>query len=95
MMKIEISSLILSLSAGFFIGVFFFGGLWWTLKKIISSKRAFFWHLGSSLLRLGLALTGFYFVGQGNWINLILCLIGFIGARFAVTQCLKESINAH
>ena len=51
-----------ALVAGVLLGAFFFGGLWWTVRKGLSSKRAALWFLGSMLLRMSVALTGFYFV---------------------------------
>ena len=46
----EILNLILALAAGFLLGVIFFGGLWWTVQKGLSSRRPAFWFLGSLLL---------------------------------------------
>jgi F1F0 ATPase subunit 2 len=47
----EILNLILALVAGFLLGAFFFGGLWWTVQKGLSSRRPELWFLGSLLLR--------------------------------------------
>ena len=33
-----------------------------------------------------LALGGFYFVADGHWQRLLLCLLGFVVARIAVTR---------
>ena len=51
--------------AGLFLGGFFFGGLWWTVQKALTARNPAFWFLGSMLLRAGVALTGFYYVGGG------------------------------
>ena len=64
----------------------FSGGLWWTVRQGLSSKRAALWFLGSLLLRMGIALAGFYFVSAGHWQRLLLCLLGFVLARLAVTR---------
>ncbi len=78
-------SLAFALVAGALLGAMFYGGLWWTVRRGVSSKRASLWFLGSLLLRMGLALTGFYFVSGGHWQRLLLCLLGFVLARLAVT----------
>ena len=74
-------SVALALAAGAGLGAIFFGGLWWTVRKSLASRRPAYWLLGSLLLRMSIALTGFYFVGQGHWERLAACLIGFVAAR--------------
>ena len=58
----ETLTLVLALVAGVVLGAMFFGGLWWTVRKGVSSKQPALWFLGSLLLRMGIALAGFYFV---------------------------------
>ncbi len=52
---------------GLVLGAIFFGGLWWTVRKGVSSPRPALWFLGSTLLRMSIVLAGFYFVGRGHW----------------------------
>jgi F1F0 ATPase subunit 2 len=78
-------SLAYAFAAGILLGAMFYGGLWWTVHRAVSSKRVVQWFLGSLLLRMGLALAGFYFVAGGDWQRLLLCLLGFVAARLAVT----------
>jgi F1F0 ATPase subunit 2 len=80
----EILSLAPALAAGALIGALFFGGLWWTVRWGVSSQRPAIWFLGSMLARTSIALTGFYFVGREHWDRWLLCLLGFILARFVV-----------
>ena len=80
-----VSALVLPLLAGVLLGMFFFGGLWWTIRRGVSSKQPaalFFFRL---LLRTGIALAGFYFVARGDWRRVLSCLVGFILARMLVT----------
>ena len=63
----DILALALAFLAGALLGVFFFGGLWWTVQKGVTSERPALWFLGSLLLRTGMILAGFYFVSQGHW----------------------------
>jgi len=93
----ELWTFALALAAGILIGMFFFGGLWWTVQKGISSKHPALWFFGSLILRMSLALSGFYWIGHGHWDRLLLCLAGFLIARFAVkrfTESPKEG-DAH
>jgi F1F0 ATPase subunit 2 len=81
---------ILSLAAGALLGGFFFGGLWWTVREGVSSKRPALWFLASLLLRMSIVLAGFYFVARGHWPRLLLCLVGFVMARLLVTRLTRE-----
>ena len=75
------ASLISSLSMGAVLGLFFFGGLWWTVKKGLASQRPALWFLGSLLLRSAVVICGFYFIGDGDWKRIAACLAGFVVAR--------------
>ena len=86
----EISNLIWPLIVGLVLGIVFFGGLWFTVKKIITSKTPALLMMGSFIFRMGIVLAGFYFIGLGDWKKLIACLIGFIVARFAVIHYTKS-----
>ena len=81
----ETLPLLLAWSAGGGLGAIFFGGLWWTVRQSISSRRPARWLFGSWLLRMGVALFGFYFVAGGHWQRLLACLLGFVMARLLVT----------
>ena len=76
--------LFLALAAGLLLGAMFFGGLWWTVRRAVSSGCPALWFAGSLLLRLGLALAGFYVVGAHHWERLLSCLLGFVVARLVV-----------
>ena len=78
-------TLVLAWMAGAALGAIFFGGLWWTIRRGASSRRPGLWFFGSLLLRMGIALSGFYFVTSGNWQRLLACLLGFVMARLLVT----------
>lgn len=82
----ETLELILAWAAGLLLGAIFFGGLWWTIRRGLSSKRPALWFFGSLLLRMSLVLVGFYLIAlRHHWQPLLLCLIGFVMARLLVT----------
>ena len=60
----EVLVLAPALAAGLLLGAFFFGGLWWTVIKGVSSPRPALWFFTSMLLRMSVTLAGFYFVGR-------------------------------
>jgi len=90
----DIPVLVLALVAGVMLGAFFFGGLWWTVRKGVTSEMPALWFLGSLLLRTGVLLAGFYLVSQGHWSRLVACLLGFLVARVLVVKWLKPALVA-
>ncbi len=88
----EILFMILAFIAGLALGTLFFGGLWFTVKKTVTAKIPAIWFLGSFFLRVSIALLGFYFVSSGSWQRLLICLIGFVAARFIVMYVTKSII---
>lgn len=87
----ETLTLILAGGAGLLLGAIFFGGLWWTVRKGVASKRAALWFLGSMVLRTSVVLLGFYFVLGDNWQRLVAGLLGFIIARLIVMRLTRPS----
>ena len=87
--------LVLAWMAGGGLGAIFYGGLWWTVRKGVSSKQPALWFFGSLLLRMGIALAGFYFVSGGHWYRLLACLLGFVIARFIVTWVAGPPVVEH
>jgi F1F0 ATPase subunit 2 len=85
--------LVFALAAGLLLGAIFFGGLWWTVRKGVFSKSPALWFLGSMLLRMSLVLAGFYFVGRGDWVRLVICLLGFVVARFIVMRLTRPPVE--
>ncbi len=85
----ETLPLMLSCLAGGGLGAIFFGGLWWTIRKGVASQRPALWFFGSLLLRMSIALLGFYFVSGGQWARMLACLLGFVIARLVVTLRLR------
>ncbi len=86
----EISNMILSFIGGMLLGTLFFGGLWFTVRKLTSSKMPALLVLSSFLFRVSIALLGFYFIGLGDWRKLVACMIGFIIARFVIIHYTKS-----
>jgi len=72
--------------AGVALGATFFGGLWWTIRRGVSSQIPGLLFAGSLLLRTSFTVAGFYFVSRGDWRKLLACLLGFLTARIFVTR---------
>jgi len=85
----EIVFMILAFVAGLVIGTIFFGGLWFTVKKGITSKKPTLLFFFSFVLRTGIALIGFYYISQNIWQRFLICLVGFVIARFIIALITK------
>jgi F1F0 ATPase subunit 2 len=83
---LPVFALLLALMEGALLGVFFFAGLWWTVRKLESSKQVALLFLGSMLLRSSVVILGFYYIPGDNWQRLVAGLLGFIIARIMVTR---------
>ena len=82
----EFIIVIVTLIAGLLLGIFFFGGLWWTTKMGLVSKSPALWFLGSLLIRMGITVAAFYFISRDHWDRAFICLIGFIVARMIIMR---------
>jgi F1F0 ATPase subunit 2 len=80
----------LALAIGVLLGVTFFGGLWWTIRRGLLSPVPALWFSASSLIRSAVALAGFYLVSHGEWRRLLACLLGFILARIVVMHVSRK-----
>ena len=85
----EILYMILAFIAGLALGTLFFGGLWFTVKKAVTAKIPAIWFFVSLLFRLSITLIGFYYISQGSWQRLLICVFGFVAARFIVIHFTK------
>jgi F1F0 ATPase subunit 2 len=77
--------------AGLGLGTFFFYSLWFTVGKTLTTRSPVGWMLGSFVVRVGTTVTGFYYVGNGSWQRLLVCLLGFIVARYIVTYLTRPA----
>ena len=74
---------------GVLLGVIFFGGLWWTVRTGLSTRRPDLWFVCSMVLRISIVMTGFYFMLDlpgDSWKTLLAGLVGFIITRLAATR---------
>jgi F1F0 ATPase subunit 2 len=85
----EFPGLLVALLAGVLLGMVFFGGLWWTIRRALASGRPAAWFLGSLVVRAAVALSGFFLVARGDWRRLLASLLGFLLARLFVTHFVR------
>jgi len=81
---------LLSFFAGLALGIVFFGGLWLTVRKAMSSKRPALWFITSLLVRSALVIGGLYFATGQQWQRILISLAGFILSRVLVLSVTKK-----
>lgn len=87
----ETARMVLALVAGLGLGTLFFYGLWLTVQRTLITRNPALWTLSSFVGRVSLTVAGFYFVGQGHYQYLLVCLLGFVIARFLVMYFTRSS----
>ncbi|MFE8072540.1 ATP synthase subunit I [Marinobacteraceae bacterium S3BR75-40.1] len=80
--------------AGLGLGLFFYGGLWWTVRRTVEAARPAVLVLGSFVVRAGGVLAGFYWLGGDQWQRLVALLAGFVVARLVVTLLTRRAGTA-
>jgi F1F0 ATPase subunit 2 len=85
----DVLPLLPAAGAGFLLGLIFFGGLWWTIRRMLHSQRPALWMLGSLLLRTAIVLSGFWLLADHDWKRMLVCMAGFFIARLALTWLLR------
>jgi F1F0 ATPase subunit 2 len=80
-----------ALIAGLILGIFFFWGLWYSVRRAVASRRPALWLIGSFLVRTCVTLIGFYYCARGSWQGMLACLVGFIAARYLVMHIVNTT----
>ena len=78
--------LLLAFAWGAALGLFYFGGLWWTLKSLprLSRPRTVFFV--SYALRLGVGLSGLGLALKHGLVAFFLSLAAFLGIRLVMSE---------
>ncbi|MGM0517243.1 MAG: ATP synthase subunit I [Pseudomonadota bacterium] len=79
-------TLLLAALAGVMLGLVFFVGLWWTVQRGLSTRHPALLFLASLVLRMTVAIGGFWWVAGGQWDRLLACLVGFLLVRLVMTR---------
>ncbi|MDL1964441.1 MAG: ATP synthase subunit I [Deltaproteobacteria bacterium] len=72
---------ILAFAVGIGLGMFYFGGLWLTVRRLPAARHPVLLSFCSLFCRMVVVMVGFYFVMDGHWLRLIVCMLGFLGMR--------------
>ena len=88
---ISVPYVLMAFFVGMGAGVFYFGGLWWTVRRLPSARQSALLTLGSFFVRTGLSLAAFYFASGGQWQRILVSLLGFIIVRVFLVRRIRSS----
>ncbi len=72
------------LGTGIALGLLFFGGLWWTTRRVLASSRPWRLLFASLALRTTTVLAGFGALSLWRWEAAALALVGFVLTRLVL-----------
>jgi F1F0 ATPase subunit 2 len=85
--------LLFSFFTGIGLGGVYFAGLWETVRRLPDVEKPARRMALSFALRMALALSGFYFVMQGEWERLASAMVGFLLMRELILRRLGKTNN--
>jgi F1F0 ATPase subunit 2 len=90
-------SVIVRLLAGAALGLFFYYGLWLTVRSLPRTRHPVLLTLGSFWIRTLVVIASVLLLMKGRWQYVVVCLVGFLIGRIAVWKALPERTgpNAH
>ncbi len=77
--------------AGVVLGLFFYGGLWYSVSHLADSRHAILLAVGSFWIRVLAVLAGFLFLMESRWEYALILMAGFTMGRLIVSMLLKDS----
>lgn len=88
-------TLALACAAGIGLGLFYFGGLWLTVRRLSSARSPMPIALASFVARTAVVLVGFYFVMGGRWERMLACLAGFFVVRLVMVHRMRAELESY
>ncbi len=85
MSPVFVLHLFLSFLAGGLLGGLYFGGLWWTVQRLMDSNRPYLFIIASFVVRTAAVVVGFYLLLAAGWPQMLAALAGFLTSRTVTT----------
>ena len=82
---------LLAFGVGGALGTFFFGGLLWTTRRLMTSGRPALLMSASFLLRVTVVVLGLYAVSASRWDRCVAGVLGLLVARTLVGRGLARA----
>ncbi len=85
--------MVIAFVGGVVLGVFFFGGLYWTVRQFERARNPALLMIASLVVRMLILLIGFYYLMDGDYRNLLTALVGLLLVRFVMIMNTKKKIH--
>lgn len=85
-MDFSTTELMLTFSLGGALGLFHFGGLWFTISRMSRVRKPEIEFVLSFFLRTGLTIAGFFFISGGRWEKILAAMAGFLAVRLIMVR---------
>jgi F1F0 ATPase subunit 2 len=93
-MVTSFTDLILAFMVGMGTGTFYFGGLFWTVRRIPRSKNPTALMIASFVFRTAVAVACLFLIMGSTWQPIAVSLLGFITIRMVIVERLKPAKTA-
>ncbi|RJQ45043.1 MAG: ATP synthase subunit I [Gaiellales bacterium] len=91
----DVIRILLLIAGGTALGLFYYGGLWYTVRRLPGARNPALLTLGSLATRLAVCLPCFYLAARGGqWLRLLVFAAAFLAARQALTLYLGPGSRA-
>jgi F1F0 ATPase subunit 2 len=78
-----------ALAAGAAVGAFYFGGLWLTVRRVVTSDHPVLLTFGSFAVRAVVAVAVMVWIARTHWQLLLAAMAGFVLVRVVMTRKLR------
>jgi len=95
MVNISFSAIAGTVLMGAAVGIFYFAGLYWTVRRLPRVKSVGLWLMGSFFIRSAICLTAFYVIMTDDWRRLMGALAGFLLVRIISVRWSKKLPVVH
>ncbi|UJF16455.1 ATP synthase subunit I [Jeotgalibaca sp. MA1X17-3] len=82
--------MIVSFLIGLLIGILYFGGLYYTTQKFNHVKSPGLFMILSFIFRMGILLTGLYYLAQAGFKNILLGFLAIMIVRMIMVSKIKK-----
>ena len=88
---IAVARLLMALVGGGVLGLFYFGGLWWTVRRLGTAQNVALLFLASFFVRTIITVAGFFMIAfyparPDSWLLVLAALTGFVLMRLLLVR---------
>jgi len=85
-MNTSVLELLFALVVGLGLGLVFFGGLAWTVRRLPSARHPVALVLGSLIVRTAAVAVGLVWVGDGKFLRMLAAATGILAMRYVAVR---------